>query len=158
MDVSALFKIQCGVFIAGVELDGKLNGCVFNTLMQQSHAPIVLSATINKASLTCEMVEKKRSLTVSAMAPDVSQATIKNFGFSSGRDRDKFIDGFAFEIDENGNPMLVGEEVAATFSLNVYDCIDTKTHRIFLCDAADMHSYGEEAITYQQYRDKLKKK
>lgn len=157
MDINALFTIQCGLFIAAVEQDGRLNGCVTNTLMEQSHVPLKLSLTIDKTHLTHEMAVKKGSIGVSVLSRTVPVELIKKFGFVSGRDADKFAGFDGYTLDVNGNPVLTGPEIAAVFSLNIIDTIDVGSHTIFLCEAADMKATGGSAITYADYRSSLKK-
>lgn len=157
MDKKALFKIQCGLFVAAVGTPKKTNGCVTNTLMEQSHVPMKFSVTFEKTHLTHDMIMEKKSFGISALAKNVSVELIRRFGFASGRDVEKFSDFDAYATDINGNPVLTGEQVAATYSLEVYDTVDVGTHTIFLCTAADMCDFEAEAITYSEYRASLKK-
>lgn len=157
MDIKALFKINCGLFIAGAELDGRLNACVFNTMMQQSHVPIRVSITLQKTNFTHDMVEKKRSVAVSALSKKIKESTIRHFGFQSGRDVDKFRD-FPYKPDVNGNPLLYGEEISAEFSLKVYDSVDLGTHTLFLCTVDDMADGAGLSTTYTEYQTEIKGK
>lgn len=156
MNLQTLFKIQCGLFVAGVELDGKKNACICNTTMQQSHTPVKISVTLDKSHLTHDMVAKKGSLTICPLSEEVDSAIVKRFGFVSGRDQDKFAD-FPVEVDLNGNPLLSAQQAAATFSLRVYETVDIGTHSLFLCTVEEMQDYQSPAITYSQYRDRMKK-
>lgn len=157
MDNKALFKIQCGLYIAGVELGGKVNGCISNTLMQQAHAPVTISATLGKSNLTHEMLMEKRSLSASILSDKVSVDLIRRFGFASGRDKDKLAD-IDYETDANGNPYLMTDEVAAVLCLEVTGTVDVGTHTIFLCTPIDMIDREGGAITYTGYQTSLKKK
>lgn len=158
MDIQALFKIQCGLYVAAVGTPDKVNGCVTNTLMQQSHAPVKLSVTLQKANYTHDLLLEKRSLGLSALSADASQDLVKRFGFQSGRNVDKF-DGFTeYELDQNGNPILSGSQIAATYSLSVYDTVDFGSHTMFLCTADDVANLDGVPITYWDYRESMKKK
>ena len=156
-DLKTLFKIQCGLFIAGCELDGKVNACICNTLLEQSHIPLRVSVTLEKTHLTHDMVMQKRSVCVCALSTSMPVDVIRRFGFVSGREKDKFAD-IAYKTDCHGNPYLDDENViAARFSLSVYDTVDVGTHTIFLCTVDDMQDYPSQALTYSGYRDGMKK-
>jgi len=157
MDMKALFKVQCGLFITGTELDGKLNACVTNTLMQQSHTPVKFSITMQKSNYTHDMILKKKSLAVSVVSEQVTEALIKRFGFASGRDTEKFAN-FPHGLDQNGNPLLSGEEISANISLSVYDTVDIGTHTLFLCTAVDLMDLPHASITYSRYQEVLRNK
>lgn len=156
VDSKALFRIQCGLYVAAVGTPEKINGCITNTLMEQSHVPVRLSVTLEKTHLTHDMMMAKRSVGVSALSVDAPVELIKRFGFQSGRDVDKF-DGFTeYELDGSGNPVLTGGNIAATFSMNVYDTVDMGTHTLFLCSLDDAKSLEGRPITYWDYRESLK--
>lgn len=158
MDVTTLFNIQCGLYVAAVGLPDKVNGCITNTLMEQSHVPVRLSVTIDKTHLTHDMIAEKRSLGVSALANNAPIDLIKRFGFQSGRDVDKFVDFSDYRMDQNGNPILHGDKIAANFSLTVYDTVDMGTHTMFLCSLDDAQNFEGAPITYWDYRESMKKK
>ena len=156
MDIQALFKIQCGLYVAAVSTPEKMNGCITNTLMQQSHAPVKLSVTVMKKNLTHDMILQKGSVALSALSGNNPVALVKRFGFSSGREMDKF-NGFKdYQLDRSGNPLLDGDEIAATFSLKVYDTVDLGTHTLFLCDGVDAVSKATSPLTYWDYRASFK--
>lgn len=157
MDTRALFTLQCGLFVAAVGLGDKLNGCVTNTLLQQSHAPVKLSLTVDKTHLTHDMIMEKKTVAVSVLSTGVTEATIRRFGYSSGRDTEKFA-GISYTLDENENPLLEGAEVAARFSLQVYDGVDMGTHTMFLCIPTSMEDTGIKSVTYMNYQETIKNK
>jgi flavin reductase (DIM6/NTAB) family NADH-FMN oxidoreductase RutF len=157
MDIQALFKIQCGLYVAAVATPEKMNGLITNTLMQQTHTPVKLGLTLDKSHLTHDMVMKKRSVAVSALSDAATPDLVKRFGFVSGRNVDKF-DGFdAYELDENGNPLLTGPMIAAVFSLTVFEAVDLGTHTFFLCGCDEARNGEGTPITYLGYRESLKK-
>lgn len=157
MDIQALLKIQCGLFVAAVGTPEKTNGCITNTLMEQSHVPPKLSVTLDKNGLTHELAAKKRSMCISVLAEGCPTELIKRFGFVSGRAAEKFAGHDDYTLDQNGNPAMTGDAVAAVFSLSVYDTVDMGTHTMFLCTIDDMTSSGKTGITYAGYRAALKK-
>jgi flavin reductase (DIM6/NTAB) family NADH-FMN oxidoreductase RutF len=157
MDIQALFKIQCGLYVAAVGTTDKMNGLITNTLMQQTHTPVKLGVTLDKTHLTHDMVMEKRSIGISALSGAATPELVKRFGFASGRTMDKF-DGFDdYELDGNGNPLLTGDQIAAVFSLTVLDAVDLGTHTFFLCGCNEANNMVGQPITYLGYRESLKK-
>ena len=157
VDLKTLFKIQCGLFAVSCEQEGKLNACICNTLLEQSHIPVRLSVTLEKTHLTHDMVMAKRSVCVCALAELIPVELIRRFGFVSGRDKDKFAD-FAYHMDCNGNPYPQDTDMlAARFSLSVYETVDVGTHTLFLCTVDETEDYTSKALTYSGYRDGMKK-
>lgn len=157
LDIKALFHIQCGLYVAAVGTPEKTNGCVTNTLMQQSHVPVRLSVTIEKSHLTHDMILRKRTVGISALCSGVSPEIVKRFGFQSGRDVDKFAGFAGYELDGNGDPLLTAPHASATFSMQVYDTVDFGTHTMFLCTPSEAVSLGGKPITYWDYRESMKK-
>ena len=157
MDIKALFKVQCGLFVAAVGTPEKINGCITNTLMQQSHVPVKLSLTIEKSHLTHDMIMAKKSVAVSALSAAVTPAYVKRFGFASGREVEKFEGYDDYTMDENGNPVLGGAEITAAYSLTVYNTVDIGTPTLFLCTCDDAKNLDGTPITYWDYREMMKK-
>lgn len=160
MDIKALFNISCGLYVACVEFEGRKNGLITNTLLEQSHVPLNLSITLEKTHFTHDLIVKKGSVSVSAISDEnmqIAQNIIKKFGFTSGRDEDKFAQmPFEYTSDINANPQICSDGIAAVYSLKVYDKIDVGTHTIFLCEPQDMKDLGKTGITYAQYRSAIK--
>ena len=92
MNANALFKISYGLFILTAEGNGFDNGCVINTLTQQTGNPCTVSVTVNKANKTCEMIKSTGKFNVSVISENAPFELFRHFGFQSGRDTDKFRD------------------------------------------------------------------
>lgn len=152
MDVTALFKISYGLFVAAAEYQGELSGCIINTAAQVTDTPCRMTVTIQKGSHTAQLIQKKASLAVSVLALSCPMEVIKNFGYRSSRDADKFA-GVSFSTDGRGNPWL-RENTVAYLSCKVYDTVDLGTHWLFLCDVEGAeHTASGRPMTYADYRD-----
>ena len=68
MNANALFKISYGLFILTAEENGFDNGCVINTLTQQTGNPCTVSVTVNKSNKTCEMIKSTGKFNVSVIS------------------------------------------------------------------------------------------
>lgn len=150
MDKKAYFKLSYGLFVVGVESQGRINGCIINTAAQATSEPGKLVATMLKTNLTTEMIMKKRSMTISVIGMDCPLDTIKRFGMSSGREKEKLPADCA--RDGQGNP-YIEEGMIARFSCGVSQAIDLGTHYLFVADVVDCLTLGEAApMTYADYR------
>jgi len=151
MDPTAYFKFTYGLFVAGVEYEGKRNGCIINTATQATSEPGRVLATMMKSNLTTELILKKKSLTISVLGIDCPLDMIGHFGMNKGREKDKFAD-VAFETDALGNPYILSG-VIARFHCKVEQAIDLDSHYLFVCAVEDCVSLGDaEPITYAEYR------
>jgi flavin reductase (DIM6/NTAB) family NADH-FMN oxidoreductase RutF len=151
MDNTAYFKLTYGLFVAGVECDGKLNGCIINTATQATSEPGRMLATMMKANLTTELVKKKGSMTISVLGIDCPLDTIAHFGMNKGREVEKF-GSVAYEKDSSGNPYIL-EGAIARFHCRVEQAIDLGSHYLFVCAVEDCVSLGpQDPMTYAEYR------
>ncbi len=152
MDKTAMFSLTYGLFVAGVECDGKKNACIINTAVQATSDPVRMHVTMMKANLTTQMIRKKWSLTVSVMSLECPLDLIGSFGMRSGRECDKF-EGIEYKTDINGNPYLEKDAIAY-MSLNVSSVIDLGSHYLFICDVAEAERFGKkQPMTYADYRN-----
>lgn len=151
MDKTAFFKLTYGLFIAGVEYDGKLNACTINTAAQATSEPAKMIATMQKTNFTTELIQKKKSLTISVLSIYAPVDFVANFGYSSGRDRDKF-ESIPYKIDVNGNP-FIADHTVAVMSCKVTQALDLGTHILFICDVDDAVVTSSDApMTYTDFR------
>jgi flavin reductase (DIM6/NTAB) family NADH-FMN oxidoreductase RutF len=58
---TAFFKLTYGLFLAGVEYDGKWNACIINTAAQATSDPFQMIATMQKSNYTTELILRKES-------------------------------------------------------------------------------------------------
>ena len=119
MNTNALFKISYGLFILTAEENGFDNGCVINTLTQQTGNPCTVSVTVNKSNKTCEMIKSTGKFNVSVISENAPFELFRHFGFQSGRDTEKFRDYPNSERAENGIYYIPGYT-------NAYFCCKVK--------------------------------
>ncbi|GHV37820.1 flavin reductase [Synergistales bacterium] len=155
IDARALFTFSYGLYIVGTAFEGKLNAQVADAVMQITSDPIYITAALNKANYTTELVEKSRKFTVSVFSSDVEMPFIGIFGFRSGRSEDKFAK-CKYRLTESGLP-IVTEHVVAAVEAEVSDIIDVQTHKLVIGKviSAEVIAPGE-VLTYADYH-KVKK-
>ena len=155
--MKALYNIPYGLYVLTAK-DGKDNGCIINTLQQVTSSPEKISITINKDNYTTQMIEKTGVFNVSILNEKTSFDLIKRFGFSSGKDIDKF-EGFAgFDRAENGVSYIT-ENTNSYLSAKVLSKTDVGTHITFVAEVtADVVLNDTKSVTYEYYLNNIKPK
>jgi ferric-chelate reductase [NAD(P)H] len=90
LDLESLFKLSYLMCILCSKKKGKINGCIVNTIFQTVSEPPMIDLSINKESLTYEYITNGKIITVSVLPEGTPIKFIGGFGFSTGRDIDKF--------------------------------------------------------------------
>ena len=157
MDPKALYSLSYGVFILGSHDASGVNACVTNTCMQVASSPVRIAISLLNQNKTCQMIKESRTFVLSVLDKDCTFATIKHFGFQSGRDVDKFKD-FPYGKDRNGNPYIQGQ-TCAIISAKVLSAEDLGTHTLFVAEVEDAQTVsGRQPITYADYQRDIKEK
>ena len=155
MDNTAFFKLSYGLFVVTAHEGDKDNGCITNTVVQQTTTPNRISVTINKNNLTHDMILRTGVFNVSVLSEGSSFDTFKHWGFQSGKDVDKTV-GITFYRLENGVIYIV-EGVNAVLSAKVEQTIDLGTHTLFIAEVTDAFSTDETpSATYAYYHKRIK--
>lgn len=155
MDNTAFFKLSYGLFVVTAHEGDKDNGCITNTVVQQTTTPNRISVTINKNNLTHDMILRTGVFNVSVLSESSSFDTFKHWGFQSGKDMDKTV-GITFYRLENGVIYIV-EGVNAVLSAKVEQTIDLGTHTLFIAEVTDAFSTDETpSATYAYYHKRIK--
>ena len=158
MNANALFKISYGLFILTAEENGFDNGCVINTLTQQTGNPCTVSVTVNKSNKTCEMIKSTGKFNVSVISENAPFELFRHFGFQSGRDTEKFRDYPNSERAENGIYYIPGY-TNAYFCCKVKSVTDLGTHLLFIAEVEDAEILSDfESMTYDFYHKNVKPK
>ena len=90
MDREAVYKLTYGLFVLTTEYEGKQNGCIVNTVSMITDNPTRIVVFVNKSNYTEELMRKSGVFNVSVLTESAPFDVFKQFGFSSGRDVDKF--------------------------------------------------------------------
>ena len=157
MDPKALFNISYGIFLLGVKFDGKVNACITNTCMQVANDPVRIAISVINNNLTCKMIKDSGSFALSILDKSTGFDIIKNFGYQSGRNTEKF-DGQDYSLDRNDNPYL-NHHVCSLISAKVTESRDLGTHTLFIAEIQDAKILGSgEPLTYSYYQSNIKPK
>jgi flavin reductase (DIM6/NTAB) family NADH-FMN oxidoreductase RutF len=157
MDNLALQKISYGLYVVTAKSGNKSSGCIVNTVMQAASSPVLITVSVNKQNFTHDLILREGKFNVSVLTEDVPFDMIKRFGFSSGRDTDKFdglevpytADGIAY-IDKYTNSYL---------ACTVKSTVDCGTHTLFVAEVTDAKCFSDAAsLTYDFYHKNVKPK
>ena len=154
MNTKALNNISYGLYLLSAEENGKANGCIINTAVQQtSTAPIKISVTVNKQNLTHDMILNSGKFNISTLSEKTPFEVFKHFGFSSGRDTDKITGCELLHISGNGIVYL--KKFANSYiSAEVTDKIDLGSHTLFIATVTDCDVLSDEpSVTYEYYNN-----
>ena len=155
--MKALYNIPYGLYVLTAKGE-KFNGCIINTLQQVTSNPERISITINKDNYTTSLIEKSGEFNVSILDVNTKFETIKNFGFSSGKDVDKFENFKDFKLSKNGLPYIT-QNTNSYLSAKVVSKTDVGTHITFVADVTEDVVLSEtESITYSYYLKNVKPK
>lgn len=155
--MNALNNITYGVYILTSSAD-KFNGCIINTLTQVTSNPLKISITVNKDNYTTKMIEESGNFNVSILDKSTDFEIIKTFGFSSGKDTNKFEDFSDFKLSGNGIPYIT-KYTNAYISGRVIEKIDLGSHYLFIAEVTDSLALSSnESVTYSYYHTNIKPK
>lgn len=157
IDNSAMFKLSYGLFVLTARDNDKDNGCIINTVQQVTDSPKRISITVNKANYTHDMIKKTGEFNVSVLSTDAPFKVFEQFGFSSGKDTDKF-KGADIVRSSNGIS-YIPDNTNAYISARVISENDCGTHTIFIADVTEAVVLSSvQSMTYEYYFAHVKPK
>lgn len=158
IEVESIFKLSYGLFVLSANDNDKDNGCIINTVMQVTDIPKRIVITVNKANLTHDIILKSGKFNISVLSQDAPFTVFENFGFVSGKEKDKFAEIDYKATSENGILYLT-KYTNALISANVIKTRDLGTHTEFLADITEGKVLSDTpSMTYQYYFDNVKPK
>ncbi len=158
MDTKAMHKLSYGLYVLTSSYDGKDNGCIINSAVQAASVPNQLSICVNKENYTHDMIMKSKKFTVSVISQSADFELFRHFGFSSGRNADKFENYSSCKRESNGIYHIT-EGTNAFISVNAEKSIDLGSHTMFVGEITDMEVLNSvPSATYDFYLNNIKPK
>ncbi|MCR5184547.1 MAG: flavin reductase [Bacilli bacterium] len=155
IDAKALFKIGYGLYVVTSNDGKKDNGLIVNTVSQLTDSPLRVAVNINKLNYSHDVIKKTGILNVNCLNTETPFSVFQQFGFVSGRDKDKF-EGNEVLRSENGLRVLTNY-INAFFSLKVDQYVDLGTHGMFICSVTESKTINNvETMTYNYYQANVK--
>jgi len=163
IDLNAMFKFSYGLFVLTAR-DGSAsagamdNGCIINTAIQVTASPLRISIAVNKANYTHDMIIKTGAFNISILSESAPFSLFQQFGFSSGKTTDKFLN-CAYNNRAANGIRYISEHANCMISGKVIDSYDYGSHTIFIADVTEsIVLSNEKSVTYQYYFDNIKPK
>lgn len=154
---TAMYKISYGLYMLTTTDGEKQNGCIVNTVSMLTDSPKRIVMFVNKANYTESLLKKTGIFNVSVLTESAPFELFKQFGFVSGRDKDKF-EGGRYALSENGLYYLP-EHANAVISGKVVDSYDYGTHTLFVAEVTEAKQLNDEkSVTYEYYQANIKQK
>ncbi len=154
-DLGALKNIGYGVYVV-TSNDGKRdNGLIVNTVSQLTSSPNRIAVSINKENYSHHVIKQTGKMNLNCLSVDAPFSIFERFGFSSGRNVDKF-DGFTPLKSDNGLAFLP-RYINSFMSLKVEQYLDLGTHGMFICSVTEARvTSNTESMTYAYYHKNVK--
>jgi flavin reductase (DIM6/NTAB) family NADH-FMN oxidoreductase RutF len=126
-------------------VDGRRHGCIVSSFAQvTSSYPPKFTVTINRDNETRKAVESAGSFAVTLLAEDCPESIIDEFGYRSGRVKDKF-DGHDVGTDQSGNPWLK-EHMVSRISCRVLNQVEIGNYILFVGEATEAEVLDDRPI------------
>ncbi|MEE3350080.1 MAG: flavin reductase [Candidatus Gastranaerophilaceae bacterium] len=151
MNKNILRNLSYGVYVVSTLNGEKPTGCIANSAMQVTHDTIAVS--INHENFTNECIKKAGKFAISILGVDVNDNIIPVFGFTSGRDRNKFENVESEKIDG----LNVISDSTGYIVCDVINTMETETHTIFLGRIIDGDTLKDQIPMSYAYYHKVKK-
>lgn len=155
MNNEILRKLSYGMYIIGVENDGKKSGFIANTVMQITSEKPTIAISVNRNNYTCEGIENRGMFSISVLHEATDPNVISLFGFSSSKDNDKWSN--VEYIDVEGMPIY--KESCGYLVCKVINKMETQTHTVFLGEIINADVLQDKhQMTYEYYHKVIKGK
>ena len=156
-DLKALFNIGYGLYVVTCNDGKKDNGLIVNTVSQVTSTPNRIAVTINKQNYSHHVIKQSGEMNINCLSTEAPFSVFENFGFTSGRNTDKF-DGWEILRSDNGLPFLT-RFINSFMSLKVEQYVDLDTHGMFICSVTEARVLSDkETMTYTYYQNNVKPK
>ena len=154
MNINALRNLSYGVYIVTTWDKGRPTGCTANSAMQITSEPPTLAVSINVDNYTNSCIKDSGYFALNVLSESSEPSLIGGFGFTSGRDTDKF-DGVDYDV-VSGLPVI--KDGCAFFVCKVRETLEAGTHTVFLAEITDADMSDGRPMTYAYYHEVVKGK
>jgi len=148
---SAIFKLSYGLFVVTSIKGEKINGQTANTVFQITSEPMTVALGINKSNLTHEYIMDSGLVGITILGQD-NHDLVRRFGYSSGRDKNKF-EGVDYVEGTTGVPIVKGGIAFLEAKVLLEKRVDVGTHTLFVAEVIDGAIIEDsEPMTYAYFR------
>ena len=156
MDIQALYKLSYGLYVVSSLDKDRPVGCIANSVMQVTAIPETVAVSIHHDNYTTNCIENSGMFSVSILNENSDPEIIREFGFSSSKDKNKF-EKFDHSF-YNNLPVL--NDSAAYIVCKVINKMESPTHTVFLGQVVDCNFIKKDypVMTYEYYHTVIKGK
>ena len=145
MNSKAYEKMDYALCLLSAAADGKRQGCIINSFHQATSSfPPKFTITVSKDHETYKAVAAAGSFCVTLLAADAPEDLVDQFGYRSGRVKDKF-DGRDVQTDGAGSPYLK-EHMVARISCKVVDQLEIGNYVLLVGQATEAETLGDGPV------------
>ncbi len=158
IDNKAIFSLSYGLFVLTSNDGVKDNGCIINTAQLLTDNPKRITIAVNKQNYSHDVIVKTKVFNVSVLTEEVPFKVFEHFGFSSGRDVDKFASCTDAPRSSNGL-VYIPKYTNAYISAKVLTTYDYGTHTLFVAEVTEAQALSSgTSVTYDYYFKHIKPK
>jgi ferric-chelate reductase [NAD(P)H] len=158
INISALEKLNYGMYVVTACLGNKLNGTLVNTVFQVTAEPPVLAISLNKENYIYKMIEQSKRLIVCILTEEANMKFIGTFGFKSGKDTNKF-ENIKYKTSKENNCPIIFDYTCAYIEASLINIIEVGTHSLFCVKVENTESLNDKKpMTYSYYHEVIKGK
>ena len=153
---NVLENMSYGIYLLTTRYDDKDSGCIVSSAMQTGADQIAVC--VKKHNTTSCIINRTKIFNLCILSEKTSFDLIKNFGFQSGKDVDKFENYKAFKRSKNGIAYLT-TAANAFVSVEVDKAIDLGESVMFIGKVTEMEELNEaKSLTYDYFLEHLQPK
>lgn len=142
----SLSRLTLGVYIVGVEADGRRNVMTAAWVTQVSGSPPSVVVAVGQSHYTAELIDKAGAFSLSVLTPDHRGIALR-CGSVSGRVEDKLEDIDVRISQTTGAPIVDG--CAAYLDCTVTGRFRVEDHLLFIGQVVGGRDFGRPALAYK---------
>ena len=151
LNKAVLWDLSYGVYIVSSMDENRPVGCVANCAVQLTQNLIAVS--LNHQNYTNTVIKKNKDFALSILSNNSDSNIISVFGFSSGRDKNKF-DEISYKVIDN---LPIIDDAKGYITLHTVQEVELDTHTLFIAEIPGGDVFNDDIpMTYKYYHDVIK--
>lgn len=148
---AVLWDLSYGVYVVSSMDNERPTGCIANCAVQLTHDTIAVS--LNHQNYTNDVIKQNEKFSISILSQKSNSNIISTFGFTSGKDTNKFENIKYKMIDD----VPVVEDCVGYIILKTVNKLELETHTLFIGEIIDGDILSDDIpMTYKYYHDTIK--
>lgn len=154
MNYEAFYKLSYGLYVVCTGNAKLKNGYIANTAFQVTAEPAQMAISCSKNNYSEHLIRDNGVFSVSVLGENAPTSIIRQFGYESGKDIEKFTNDVEFIVGETGAPIVL-TGCMAWFDCKVTMELDMGSHILFVGEVIETKLLDAESapMTYDYYRN-----